>query len=154
MSRHGMNDASDIEDVLEYGRWRGAVASTIRGKHGQAFLREMLAALDSIESQRLIGESLENEHGEVCGLGAVGRARGLDLQSVDYEDPAAVARFFGINEKLAQEIMWVNDEHVQRNSAPAMAERYQAVRSWVLDHIRSWGALVPAVSASPSQESK
>jgi hypothetical protein len=144
MSRHGLYDASDIDDVLAYGRWRGAVASAVRGKHGQAFLRELLAALDSIESQRLIGESLENEHGEVCALGAVGRARGLDLKSVDYEDPEAVAKFFGINEKLAQEIMWVNDEHIHRNNAPAMAQRYHDVREWVLGHIRSRGELVPA----------
>lgn len=142
MNRHGLCAASDIEDVLVYGRWRGAVASAIRGKYGQAFLRELLAALDAIEAQRLIGGRLENEYGEVCALAAVGRARGLNLQSVDYEDHQAVAKVFGINEKLAQEIMWVNDEYIRRNNAPAMAQRYHEVRDWVLGHIRSRGALV------------
>lgn len=148
MGRHGLYDASDSEDVLEYGRWRGAVSSAIKGKNGQAFLRELLAALDAIESQRLISESLENDHGEVCALGAIGRCRGLDLQSVDYEDHAAVAKLFGINEKLAQEIMWVNDEWTRRNNAPAMAERYQSVRNWVLDQIRSRGQLIPTLGKS------
>lgn len=143
MGRHGLCDDGDNEDILAYGRWRGAVASAIRGKHGQAFLRELLAALDAIEAQRLIGEDLENQHGEVCALGAVGRARGLDLQSVDYEDPEAVAKFFGVNEKLAQEIMWVNDEWTRRNNVPAMMDRYQSVRRWVLENIRSRGHLVP-----------
>jgi hypothetical protein len=133
----------DHDDILAFGRWRGAVASCIRGKRGQAFLRELLAALDAIESQRLIGESLENEHGEVCALGAVGRARGLDLSEVDYEDHEAVANFFGIAEKLAQEIMWVNDEWVHRNNVPGMTERYRRVREWVLDQIDSKGQLVP-----------
>jgi hypothetical protein len=142
MGRHGLSDASDSGDVLEFGRWRGAVASAIRGKRGQAFLRELLAAIDSIEPQRLIGDALENEHGEVCGLGAVGRARGLDLKAVDYEDYEAVSKLFGINEKLAQEIMWVNDEVISRNDVPAMLGRYQIVRQWVLDHIRSRGSLV------------
>jgi hypothetical protein len=142
MSRHGLYDASDIEDTLEYGRWRGAVASAIRGRNGQAFLRELLAALDALEEQRLIGESLENEHGEVCALGAVGLCRGMDLKSIDYEDYEAVAKAFGINEKLAQEIMWVNDEWNRRNNVPAKGKRYQDVRGWVLKHIRSRGALV------------
>jgi hypothetical protein len=151
MSRHGLYDASDSEDILEYGRWRGAVASAIRGKKGQAFLRELLAALDAIEAQRLIGDGLENEHGEVCALGAVGRCRGLDLQSVDYEDHEAVADFFGINEKLAQEIMWINDEWVRRNNVPAMMERYHSVRRWVLENIQSRGQLIPAPTSNPSQ---
>jgi hypothetical protein len=145
MGRHGLYDASDLEDNLEYGRWRGAVASTIRGRNGQAFLRELLAALDAIESQRLIGESLENEHGEVCALGAVGRRRGLDMREVDYEDPDSVANFFGIATKLAQEIMWVNDEYTRRNNVPAMMKRYHTVRQWVLQQIRSRGELVPVV---------
>ncbi len=151
MGRHGLYDAGDSDDALEFGRWRGAVASAIRGKKGQAFLRELLATLDAIEAQRLIGESLENEHGEVCALGAVGQARGMDLQSIDYEDYGAVATAFGINEKLAQEIMWVNDEWTRRNNVPAMMERYQLVRGWVLDHIRSRGQLVlaPTVPVKP-----
>lgn len=147
MGRHGLCDEGDSEDILAYGRWRGAVASAIRGRRGQSFLRELLTAIDAIESQRLIGEALENDHGEVCALGAVGRARGLDLQSVDYESPEAVAKFFGVNEKLAQEIMWVNDEWARRNNVPAMEERYQLVRRWLLENIRSKGQLVPAHSA-------
>ncbi|MGH8258541.1 MAG: hypothetical protein ACREUG_02495 [Steroidobacteraceae bacterium] len=142
MGRHGLYDGGDAEDVLEYGRWRGAVAATIRGRNGQAFLRELLAALDAIESQCLIGEALENEHGEVCALGAVGRARGLDLQAVDYEDYESVAKFFGISEKLAQEIMWINDKWTRRNNVPDKRLRYLTVRRWVLQNIKSRGALV------------
>jgi hypothetical protein len=147
VGRHGLYDAGDSDDALEFGRWRGAVASAIRGKVGQAFLRELLTALDAIEAQRLIGNSLENDHGEVCALGAVGRARGLDLQAVDYEDPEAVAQFFGINEKLAQEIMWINDEWTRRNNVHAMMERYQIVRRWTIDNIRSRGQLIPSESS-------
>lgn len=152
MGRHGLYDSGDMEDVLAFGRWRGAVASAIRGQRGQSFLRELLTAIDAIESRRLIGDGLENDHGEVCALGAVGRARGLSLQSVDYESPEAVAAFFGVNEKLAQEIMWVNDEWTRRNNVPAMEERYQLVRNWILENIRSKGQLVPALSAGASGE--
>lgn len=144
MGRHGLYDAGDLEDTLEYGRWRGAVASAIRGKRGQEFLREMLKALDSLPLPRLIEEDLENCHGEACALGTVGHARGIDMSHIDIEDYGQVAREFGLNEKLAQEIMWVNDEYSDRgNSVPAMEARFRLVREWVLENIRSKGALVP-----------
>ena len=39
-------------------RYRGAVKSAIRGKRGQAFLREMLAALDAMPEKRLSAGAL------------------------------------------------------------------------------------------------
>lgn len=42
MSRSGYSEELDQWDLI---RWRGQVASAIRGKRGQAFLRAMLAAL-------------------------------------------------------------------------------------------------------------
>jgi hypothetical protein len=49
MSRSGYSD--DL-DPLALGRWRGRVASAMRGKRGQAFLREMLAAMDAMLAAR------------------------------------------------------------------------------------------------------
>jgi hypothetical protein len=45
MSRSGYSDDHSEWDLI---RWRGAVASAIRGKRGQAFLRELLVALDAM----------------------------------------------------------------------------------------------------------
>ena len=69
MSRSGYSDECDGWDLI---RWRGAVASAIRGQRGQAFLREMLSALDAMPEKRLISEELERD-GEVCAMGAVGQ---------------------------------------------------------------------------------
>lgn len=44
MSRSGYNDDCDGWALI---RWRGAVNSAINGKRGQAFLRELVAALDA-----------------------------------------------------------------------------------------------------------
>jgi hypothetical protein len=45
MSRSGYSDdCSGRELVL----WRGAVASALRGRRGQAFLRELVDALDAV----------------------------------------------------------------------------------------------------------
>lgn len=60
MSRSGY---SEIDDQWATIRWRGQVASVKRGQKGQAFFRELLAALDALPEKRLIsGELVITEH--------------------------------------------------------------------------------------------
>lgn len=110
MSRSGYSD--DCDDNWALIRWRGAVASSIRGKRGQAALRELVQALDALPEKRLAADSLVNADGEFCTLGALGRARGMDMAPIDPEDREAVARAFGLPEALAAEVMYLNDEGV------------------------------------------
>lgn len=112
MSRSGYTD--DCDDQWALIRWRGAVNSAIKGKRGQQALREILAALDALPEKRLASESLVTAEGECCTLGALGKARGIDLEPIDPEDRESVARAFGISEALAAEIMYINDEHVDQ----------------------------------------
>ena len=128
MSRSGYSDDIDGWDLI---RWRGAVASAIRGKRGQAFFKEMLAALDKMESKRLIAEDLVKD-GEVCALGAVGAARGVDMSKIDPQDHETVADTFGIPHALACEIMWINDDW--RHEPPEA--RYIRVRAWLESTIK------------------
>ena len=109
MSRSGYIE-DDGEDTLAHGRWRGAVASAIRGKNGQAFLKELLAALEAMPRKELISQELKVE-GQFCALGVLGDKRGVPLESLDPEDYEAVASAFQINEKIVQEIVYLNDEH-------------------------------------------
>ena len=141
MSRSGYDD-DYCDDELAAGRWRGMVASAIRGRRGQAFLREMLAALDAMPEKRLIAEDLVNEDGDVCAMGVVGRCRGLDMENLDPEDPEQVAKFFGIAEPLVQEIAYENDEkriwdaklNGCRDATPE--ERWWRMREWVVGNIK------------------
>ena len=123
MSRSGYSDDCDGWALI---RWRGAVASAIRGKHGQAFLREMLAALDAMPEKRLIAGEFE-QGGEVCALGAVGRARQFDMSNIDPEDHDTVAAKFGLPHALACEIMFIND--AWHGKSPEL--RFADVREWV-----------------------
>ena len=109
MSRSGLTE-DDGEDTLAHGRWRGAVKSAINGKRGQAFLRELAEALDAMPEKILIASELETQDGCLCTLGVIGKARGLDLGSMDVEDYDAIAGSLDVNAKIAQEIMWENDE--------------------------------------------
>jgi hypothetical protein len=109
MSRSGLCE-DDGEDSLAHGRWRGAVKSAINGKRGQAFLRELAAALDAMPEKFLVAGELETEEGCLCTLGVIGKARGLDLGRMDVDDYDSIAGSLGVNAKIAQEIMWENDQ--------------------------------------------
>ncbi len=110
MSRSGYID-DDGDDVLALGRWRGAVASAIRGKNGQSFLKELLAALDAMPVKELISQELKAD-GQFCALGVLGEKRGVAMESLDPEDYGSVACAFKVNEKIVQEIVYYNDEYI------------------------------------------
>ncbi len=136
MSRSGYHD--DLGD-LELGRWRGQVASAIRGKRGQALLRDMVTALDAMPDKRLITSELESD-GEVCALGALGRMRGIDLAVLDPEDPDGVAAAFNIAQQLAREIVNENDETWHEETPES---RWARMRRWAEANI-----IKPKVEAS------
>jgi hypothetical protein len=169
MSRSGYTD--DQEDQWAFIRYRGAVTSAIRGKRGQAFLREMLASLDAMPDKRLItgalvfdgqpdipwnpyphedvivgGDQLVTGRGEVvrvgdvCAIGSVGIARGLDMSGVDPHDPPQVSGAFGISEALAREIVYENDEGCYRPETPE--QRFERMRNWILSLLRDGSAAV------------
>lgn len=130
MSRSGYSE--DYDEPWQMAMWRGAVAKSIRGKRGQAFLAEMLAALDAMPEKRLIAHDLQ-VGGEVCAIGSVGAKRGVDMTTVDPEDYSTVAATFGIASALAQEIAYENDEVGCRDETPEM--RWERVRKWVVSNI-------------------
>lgn len=134
MSRAGYSD--DCDDDWGWIRYRGSVTSAIRGKRGQAFLRELLAALDALPEPRLIQGNLMTECG-VCALGAVGLARGLDLLTCDPYDHEAIAQTFGIASALTREIAYENDEGV---ACDTPEQRFACVREWVVSRIRAEAA--------------
>lgn len=139
MSRSGYTE--DLED-LAMGRWRGQVASAIRGKRGQKLLRDLLAALDAMPEKALITHELRTEEGEVCALGALAVARGIDISKIDPSEPEEVGVAFDVAPQLAQEIVYMNDEHFdfryenQRCVPYTSEERWKAMRAWLVGKIR------------------
>lgn len=120
--------------------------SAIRGKRGQALLRDLAAALDAMPDKSL-GTSMTQ-----CALGELGVRRGVDMakfepttpewtlpgpppkwwdNSDDEIDHDAVGAAFDINEKLVREIMYINDEW-GRGGGEA---RWRTVRKWVAQNL-------------------
>lgn len=133
MSRSNYNDDCDGWRLI---RWRGAVASAIRGARGQAFLREMLAALDAMPNKRLIAHDLING-GEVCAIGCVGAARGVPMDTIDPEDYDGIASTFGISPALVREIESINDEDFCYWKQTTPEARWRFVREWVVEQLGS-----------------
>ena len=107
MSRAGYcGDDIGMWDLI---RWRGAVQSALNGKRGQAFLEEMLVALDALPEKKLISHDLIHD-GEVCAIGAVGLLRGTDMSKLNPEFSSAIADCFGIADAMVREIEFINDE--------------------------------------------
>ncbi len=144
MSRSGYVDGCDL-DYWDMIKWRGQVVSAIRGKRGQKLLTDLLAALDAMPEKALITHELETENGEVCALGALGKARGIDMQKLDPEEPESVAAAFDIAPQLAQEIVYMNDEYLDRKWDEATKkyadytpeERWKSMRAWVASKINA-----------------
>lgn len=164
MNRSGYSD--DIDDTWAHIRWRGAVASAIRGERGQQLLREIAVTMDAMPIKELIAHDLQ-VGGSFCTLGVVGAARGIDMSHLDPEDPKQVAKVFGIAPALAQEIVFENDEgiddyewvdieicgpmrqhypdwsrHTRTVRVPSKnveARRWWHMRAWVTEHLKTEG---------------
>jgi|SRR5579871_446217 len=132
MSRSGYSDDCEQWDLI---RWRGAVKSAIKGRRGQAFLKEMLAALDALPVKALVAHEIEDGDA-VCAIGAVGKARGVDMSKIDPEDRATVAGKFGIAEALAAEIVFMNDEWEGYWKEETPEARFTRMRAWIGSQIR------------------
>ncbi|MDA3922724.1 MAG: hypothetical protein PF501_18910 [Salinisphaera sp.] len=142
MSRSGYSD--DIDDRWAFIRYRGAVASAIRGERGQRLLRDLIDALEAMPQKRLIADELENATGEVCALGAIGKRRGVEMAGLNPDASKRVAGTFDIAEALAREIVFENDEICDRKFDPATRgcrdftpeERWQHIYRWAQSKLR------------------
>ncbi len=131
MSRSNYSDSIDNWDLI---RWRGQVASAIRGKRGQKLLKELAQAMDEMPVKELIAGELKSPKGDYCALGVVGAKRGMNLEGIDPEEPESVAGAFDIARQLAQEIVYQNDEAVWFNET--CAERWIRMREWVASNLK------------------
>lgn len=131
MSRSGYTDDNDDNWALI--KWRGQVASAIRGKRGQSFLQDLAEALDAMPEKRLIAHDLRKD-GAVCAIGSLGVRRGVNLEALDPEDYHSVAGAFGITHQLVREIEFENDEGSWAAETPE--KRWERMREWVRRNLK------------------
>ena len=143
MSRHGYTDYDDDDNAnWRHIMWRGRVTSAMRGKRGQAFFRDMIAALDAMPVKELHPINVAGDC--VCAMGALAKHRGADVSAAqaELEDEggdhewatALVGDRLGIAEALALETAYVNDEGAWDETP---AQRWTRMRRWAERHIRA-----------------
>ena len=126
MNRSGYTD--DCEDLKLY---RASVERAIRGERGQAFLMELAAEMDAQDEKILIEGALIDEDGDCCAIGVVCKARGLDVSTIDIDDPESVGGLVGIARSLAAEIEFENDEDWYNRGPETPSQRWVRMRKWV-----------------------
>ena len=134
MTRSGYSD--DL-DWLELGRWRGRVMSALRGRRGQALLRDIAKAMDAMPERVLGAGGLKTPAGDFCTLGCAMAHRGLDVPVEEDESDFDVdwtAGQLDIAECLAMEVTYINDECGFFNETGE--QRWRRVRKWVAENLR------------------
>lgn len=143
MSRSGYTD-----DCVNVALWRGAVDKALKGKRGQAFLRELRDTLLAMPLKSLIEGSLADAQAPgVCAMGSVMVAReersgmGHDeaMQCIEsrYPDPEEherIASSMGIAQAMVREISYVNDD--DDGPGETGEQRYRRVLRWAESQIK------------------
>jgi hypothetical protein len=112
--------------ILLCGFWMTAQ----RGKRGQKFFHNLVAALDAMPEKRLVTSVLQDEDGEVCVLGAALKHAGKECpisEDEDDFDQEWTAAQLDIATQLVAETVCENDEGGW-NETPE--ERWTRMRRW------------------------
>lgn len=154
MSRTEWDDDGGDYDYNIYGLQIGWALRALKGKKGQAALKELEAALLALPEKRLIAENFCKE-GQVCVLGALALKRRLDVgmsdgvarkdiqqtYGLDPDPEEAISRArkdLGLSRMFAIEVMeqndkttgkWIKEEGRYAPFTPQ--ERYEHVLAWV-----------------------
>jgi len=154
MSRSGYSDECDDSGFAMY---RGQVASAIRGKRGQAFLKELRDSLLALPEKSLTADSMAfraspaDPDGAVCAVGSLALRRKIaegktrtdavtelreEWKGCDGEECGdSVASEFNIAEQLAREVMYENDEACYDDRETG-EHRYRRMLAWVNRNIK------------------
>jgi hypothetical protein len=126
------------------------VASAIRGKRGQEFLKKLMAALDAMPVKELVANDLQVD-GEYCTMGLYGAAYVPAVLECDTEEHDVIADLVNVAPQLVQEVMFLNDEgYFDGNSefdrrpyaekmAVQGAARWKYMRNWAESNLKKAG---------------
>ena len=130
MSRSEYSD--DCDNLHLY---RNSVDRAISGKRGQAFLRDLVVALDALPEKKLIAGAIVNGS-NVCALGSVALKRRMAMAPLDSairnHDHEVLGNSFNIAQCLAREVEYMNDEY-HEDCTPE--QRWERMRKWAVEHL-------------------
>lgn len=122
---------SDEEDYPgQSGLFQANCDRSLRGKKGQAELRELKAALLALPEKYLLGNLLYDDAGGVCAIGAYGKYKGVNLATFDPEegDHDEVGIAGGMPRLVAWKVVEMNDIELE-TAKPE--QRYRRMLAWI-----------------------
>jgi hypothetical protein len=136
MSRSGYTEDDDesFPNALEFYRTR--VGNALSGKRGQAFLRELVEALDALPEKVLGDGQLMSSDGYACALGAVALKRGVATDGLDPDDHKTLSDVFGVARCMIAEIEYENDEGPAYWVTETPEGRWRRMRWWAQENLR------------------
>jgi hypothetical protein len=127
---------SEDEDFPgQFALYQANCRRSIKGKEGQAVLRELEQALLALPAKRLIADELRNAEGEVRAVGALAKYRGVEKTEADPEDMEEVGVELGMPRLVAWKVVCLNDIELGGYGYGLVSvtpeERYVKVLEWV-----------------------
>lgn len=104
-----INCADEEEWPGQFGLWDANCRRSIKGRKGQAALRELEAALLALPEKRLIADKLEDDEGRVCAIGALAKAKGVTPKADPDYEMEEVGVELGMPRMVAWKVVAEND---------------------------------------------
>ena len=131
--------ADDEEFGGQFELWQANCRRSLKGKRGQAALRELEAALVALPEKALIHGDVEYG-GQVCAVGAAIKARGLLDQVADDATDEVAVDLLGWPRLVAWKIVEMNDEQLCHVSE---VERYDRMLAYVRELLAEQWIMAP-----------
>ena len=113
MSRINYTDEEDHPG--QFALWQANCLRSIKGKNGQAALRELEQALLALPDKRLIAGDLQDEQGNVCAIGALARHKNHTPKADPEYEMEAVGVELGMPELVAWTVVCLNDRELDKH---------------------------------------
>lgn len=134
-----INCSEDEDRPGQFALWEANCRRSLKGKPGQAALRDFEAALLALPEKRLIRDLLVDDDGGVCAIGCYARHKGVDLSRFDPEDESdEVGIAAGMPRLVAWQVVALNDLYLNKvwEVADGPLGRHEAHYRHGLAHIR------------------
>lgn len=141
--------SEDEEYPGQFALWQGNCRRSLRGKAGQAALRELEAALLALPDKRLIAGKLIDAEGGVCSIGALAKYKGRDLLNEPHVGPddefegdgemEEIGMELGMPRLVAWKVVEMNDVQFDGRDLVTLEGPYR----WYSEKPKAWVPITP-----------
>lgn len=147
--RIGYSEDEDYPGQFEL--WQANCRRSMKGKAGQAALRELEAALLALPDKRLIAHKMIDAEGDVCAIGALAKHKGRDILAEPHIGPddefegdgemEEIGVELGMPRLVAWKVVCENDINLDGSNLVTLEGPYR----WPAEKPKVWVPITPEV---------